>query len=309
MSLSEMTNDTLRRMGDVVLAARRASGGWGYRTEGTIGVEPTALAALALHAAAAESAIDVDSRTIAGAADKLAACQQPDGALGVTETMTTPHWATAWGAILWNIVGTHAESCGKAIGWLTAHQGNTDLYSTGGPFSHNSTIPGWPWVLGTQSWLEPTALAAIALCAFGERDHSRARQGRELIRDRAIRSGGWNYGNSQVFGADLRAQPVPTALAILALTIGGENDLPCLDRGCAYLERTLPGTRAPQSLGWGILGLAACDRRPAEADLWLTEAFEKIVSRPDPGFPTALLLLAAARGTLVAPAQREVTRQ
>lgn len=286
-----MTPETLQLMIELLLACRQAGGGWGYHREGVFAAEPTALAALALDAVESTDAGTLTS-VVESAAERLVALQQPDGSLGVTEKMPMPQWATAWGALLWNSRPSFHEAGKRAIHWLESHQGNTDLLSTGGPFSHNSTIPGWPWVLGTQSWLEPTALSVLALSGSSAADHPRARQGRELIRDRAIRTGGWNYGNSQVFGADLRAQPVPTGMALCALMSGSDRDLPCVDRACDFLERAIPRTRAPQSLAWGILGLTACGRRPVEADGWVGESLAKVAGRSDSAVSVALLLLA-----------------
>lgn len=292
-----MNSVPLEQMSDLLLAGRLAGGGWGYHRNGTIAVEPTALAALALDSVEGPQA-GAFADVVEGACAQLAALQQPDGALGVLEKMPAPQWVTAWGALLWSVRSPYRGQAERAVAWLESHQGNTDLLSIGGPFSHNSTIPGWPWVQGTQSWLEPTALAVLALAACGATDHSRARQGRDLIRDRAIRTGGWNYGNSQVFGADLRAQPVPTGMALCALITGDDHAMPAIERACVYLERVLPNTRAPQSLAWGVLGLAACGRRPDDAERWIHEAFAKAVRRPDPELSVALLLMAASSGGL-----------
>ena len=38
-----------------------------------------------------------------------------------------------------------------------------------------------------------------------------------MIIDRALPHGGWNYGNKVVFGHELRPQPGPTGMALLAL--------------------------------------------------------------------------------------------
>jgi len=288
-----MSSELIQQTIELLLASRQAGGVWGYHREGVFAAEPTALAALALDAVELPVAGTLTA-VVERAAEKLATLQQPDGSLGVTEKLSMPMWATAWGALLWNSRASFREAGERAVQWLATHQGNTDLHSTGGPFSHNSTIPGWPWVLGTQSWLEPTALAVLALSGSDAADHPRARQGRELIRDRAIRTGGWNYGNSQVFGADLRAQPVPTGMALCALMTGDDRDLPCAERGCDFLERTIPRTRAPQSLAWGILGLSACGRRPADSDRWASESLAKVAGRADSAASVAALLLAVA---------------
>src|SRR5262249_12865366 len=156
---------------------------------------------------------------------------------------------------------------------------------------HDTTIVGWPWVSGTHSWVEPTAAAILALRKEGHGAHPRVRDGLRLLRDRAIVTGGWNYGNSSAFGHDLRPQPGPTGLALLALA-GIERRNGLVERALGYLQASLPATRAPQSLCWGVLGLRAWGCCPATADDWLREAFEVTLCRPDPGTRAAHLLLA-----------------
>ena len=113
---------------------------------------------------------------------------------------------------------------------------------------HDTAIVGWPWVADTHSWLEPTAVAILALRREGKVDHPRVREGLRLIRDRAIPTGGWNYGNNVAFGRDLRPQPAPTGLALLALA-GIDDRSEVVERAVGYLQESLPSTRgSPVSL-------------------------------------------------------------
>jgi hypothetical protein len=150
----------------------------------------------------------------------------------------------------------------------------------------------------THSWLEPTALAVLALRRAGKGSAARTRDGQSLIRDRAIRTGGWNYGNSAIFGADLRPQPAPTGLALLALVGAEDVDSPLVKLGCDYLEAILPGTHAAQSLCFGTLALAAWQRRPGEADQWLIAARQSAARRSNAVSQLAYLLLAAGSRAL-----------
>ena len=122
----------------------------------------------------------------------------------------------------------------KAVDWLLPSEGTTWNPDVGDqPYGHDPRLPAGPGSTGTHSWLEPTAMAVLALRRAGQAGHQRTRDGERLIRDRAIRSGGWNYGNSTVFGADLRPQPAPTGLALLALAGIDDFDSPLVARRCA----------------------------------------------------------------------------
>jgi hypothetical protein len=141
-------------------------------------------------------------------------------------------------------------------------------------------------------------MAVMALRRSGRFDCDQVRHGSRLILDRAIRGGGWNYGNTMVFGADLRPQPAPTGWALLALAGNVPSDAPQVARGCEYLESTLPGTRAPWSLGLGLMALAAWSRLPRQSQAWLETASLRAAQRPDPVLQLAWLLMASSRRSL-----------
>ncbi|MBX6315833.1 MAG: hypothetical protein IRY99_23410, partial [Isosphaeraceae bacterium] len=251
-----------------LLRLRGSMAAWGDQPGAPPRVEPTALAALGLLAEAPEPR---ESEAATRAADLLARLQRPDGALGVSATLTAPGWSTPYALLLWAALDRHAERRDRALRWLLGCTGTTFSGPTASVLGHDATIPGWPWVEGTHSWLEPTALAVLALRRLGLGDHPRTHAGLRLIRDRAIRQGGWNYGNNAVFGHPLRPQPAPTGLALLALA--GVARPPCsVLRAIRYLEGVLPAIRSALSLGWGLLGLRAWGHWPEGADAWLAEA-------------------------------------
>jgi hypothetical protein len=160
---------------------------------------------------------------------------------------------------------------------------------------HDTGLVGWPWVEGTHSWLEPTAMAVLALSLDGLSGHARVVEGVRLIVDRALPHGGWNYGNKSVFRTELRPHPGPTGLALLALAARGERPRPpCVDWALAYLERTLPEIDSPCSLGWGVLGMRAWGAASATRDGWLGRSWARHSGRPDAACGLGLLLLAAA---------------
>ena len=71
--------------------------------------------------------------------------------------------------------------------------------------------PGLVLDQGTFSWAEPTAWALFALKKCLARGmvisgaDARIRDGEAVLRDRVCATGGWNYGNSNVFGKNLPA--------------------------------------------------------------------------------------------------------
>jgi hypothetical protein len=162
---------------------------------------------------------------------------------------------------------------------------------------HDTSLVGWSWVAGTHSWIEPTALAVMALRRSNLGTHPRVSAAVHLIRDRAIAGGGWNYGNNRLFGTDLRPQPGPTGMALLALA-------PCADRGdfvehaIRYLQRALPDLRAPQSLCWGALGLRAWAACNGTVERWAEAAIERIERRRDVPVRVAYSVLAASKASL-----------
>lgn len=280
-----------------LLGLQGRDGGWGYRRDSAACAEPTALAGLALLADAGGPAPEALGR----AADWLAAAQRPDGSVGVSAARPAPGWMTPYALLLWKATGAHEGRCRTASHWLLARKGRTlsKGEDPGHVAGHDTTLVGWPWVADTHSWLEPTAMAVLALAASGLAEHPRVREGLRLIRDRQVESGGWNYGNKAVYGRPLRAQPAPTGMALLALALAGAGSAPETIGGATrYLTGVLPGVRASASLGWGLLGLRAWGVRPEHSADWLAEAFASLRGRPDAAPRLACLLLAAGETSL-----------
>jgi hypothetical protein len=293
-----MNDSWITRLHQELLELHGSGPGWGNRRGGSPYVEPTCLAALALATSHPVSTSEKSQAAVREAADWLARQQQRDGALGIAPDLPQPRWTTTLAVLVWSATSAHSGALNKAVDWLLARQGTTWTPEVAEPFGHDPRIAGWPWVEGTHSWLEPTAMAVIALRRAVRGEHQRTREGQRLIRDRVIRSGGWNYGNSTVFGADLRPHPAPTGLALLALADTDDADNPLISQSCAYLERILPTTRAPQSLCFGILALTARGRRPSEADDWLVAAHAGAARRSNSIAELAYLLLAAGPRSL-----------
>ncbi len=291
-----------------LLRLRDRSGVWGYREGGSSAVEATALASLGLHACWTSSPPEAERDAALQAVAWLESMQQPDGSLGVSPALPRPGWATPYALLLWQALGGHLSPRRRAANWLLTQHGeqlSADQSSKVKVLGHDPKLIGWSWIAGTHSWLEPTALAIVALSREGLTDHPRVAEGVSLLRDRALVHGGWNYGNTIVFGRELRPQPGPTGLALVALSQVPGGDRPrCVDRAVAYLQRALGDVRAPSSLGWGVLGLRAWNACPHEAGSWLAESWSIHESARDATVGLALLLLAAGRPVLGPKEQR-----
>jgi hypothetical protein len=277
---------------------KASSSGWSYRHRGTTCVEPTVLASLALLASGDAESRELDLGHGQAAGLWLRALQRPDGRVPVSATVDAPGWSTPLAIVLWQVVSGHKAQRDRAARWLTEFSGTTDdrgQNQQNGSTGKGRESTGWPWVEGTHSWIEPTAMAVLALCGAGFGEHERVGRGIQLIADLALPHGGWNCGNKIVFGRELRPQPVPTALSLLALAARRERSQAAV-RGVDYLRQMSTALRSPVSLGWSLLALRAYGAIPAEADALLLHAFRArpLRSDCDPVRSLALLLLASA---------------
>jgi hypothetical protein len=184
----------------------------------------------------------------------------------------------------------------KAIKWLVGVMPSPPSKTPeSGPkkiIGHDATLVGWPWVTGTHSWIEPTALAVVALKANGLNEHPRSREGVRLLHDRLLPDGGCNYGNTTVLGQTLRPHVQPTGLALLALFGHGDQD-GRIARSLEYLEREVNGDTAAASLAYAIWALARYGKAPPNAREWLAAAARRKATLESP-LRMALLLLADA---------------
>jgi hypothetical protein len=117
---------------------------------------------------------------------------------------------------------------------------------------------GWPWMSGSASWVIPTAFSVIAIKQFticNRRDASekRIRLGVEMLLDRVCAGGGWNSGNSIVYGVELLPHVEATAIALLALQ--DEERTPAIRMSLAWLKQRSTIIDSVESLAWSILSL------------------------------------------------------
>lgn len=254
----------------------------GYALDSAPASEPTAIAAIAL---ARHRQLDEATQ----AAEFLAKNQAADGSVGVRPGEPTPGWPTSLAVVAWRTCGEQFQSnIDRGIAWLLSVQGSQLEQSD--VFGHNMQLVGWAWADGTHSWLEPTALAVLALKAAGHANHARTREAVRLILDRQLPSGGCNYGNTVVLGQRLRPHVQPTGMALVALS--NENDSGGrVAKSIAWLRRSIGPETTAASLAWAILGLKAHAAAPPEAEVWLAQAAG--TQRVPSPHASALLALAA----------------
>jgi hypothetical protein len=252
--------------------------------------EPTALAAIALFAHGRDAAA---KRLV----DRLLEMQNRDGSVGVDRLEQTPGWATPWAVLAWRAAQAssmfqleYVAGIDVALQWILTNEGALVEQTT--DTAHDTTMRGWPWVIGTHSWLEPTAISVLALRHAKRGSHVRTREATSLLVNRLLDSGGCNYGNTVVFGQELRPHLQPTGLCLLALA-GEEDTTGRIGKAVEYLQRALSASTPTASLCYGLLGLAAQEALPSASDEWLQAAAGRTLARDASSYPLALLALAA----------------
>jgi hypothetical protein len=112
----------------------------------------------------------------------------------------------------------------------------------------------------------------------------------QMLLDRACPQGGWNAGNSEVFGVALDPHPDFTAMALLALQGRAEPSQPNIAKSLDYLSLRLKDSRSLYSLGWAALALGVW--RHPECEGMLARLRRQLVSI-DPASVTARALAIA----------------
>ncbi len=288
-----------------LLAGQRATGAWGASAQGPDAVEPTALAALALQASHAGG----DPAAAARATAWLLAHQRPDGSWPATTQVDAPSWAGGVALLALARLGADRAAVARGAAWLAAREANKFDLSTrllfrfqkwrGAPVPTelDATLSGWPWIDGTFGWVEPTAVALLALHAAGARDDhaaDRIAMGRRMLVDRAVPGGGWNYGNTKVLGQDVAPYPDTTAWALLALRGAPGADADAVVRGgLARLPALLAETRSSLARALSALALRAHGANDADVRAALAA---RVADAPPADVRTQALALLALAG-------------
>jgi hypothetical protein len=232
------------------------------------------------------------------ARDYLAAEQREDGRVCVCSFCEEAAWPTPLAILAWTGSSEHLEARERAVRFLLTHTGRHFPKVPNSPVVNDTSIRGWPWTLDAHSWVEPTALAIMALDVAGKGAHERVREATRTLTDRQIDSGGWNYGNTVVFGQTLHPLLDVTGMALQALA--GRVPLAEVEESIALLRQGAPTARTPWTLGWSLLGLGAWGEPPEDSGSWMEETVARQdITGPFPTMDLAVLLLSqwAPNGT------------
>jgi len=224
-------------------------GGFAYRPGGEPRPDATCWAILALQAHDGRRELAEKAR------EALGRMQRPDGRVCLSPRHEDVCWPTALAVLAWHGSSRHEGHRSKAVRFLLDFQGRRIVNHTVGVTASDCTPGGWPWAVGTHSWVEPTAYALVALRLSGYGTHARAQEAQQLLLHRQLSAGGWNYGNTVVFGKELHPMPETTGMALQAVA-----DVPPrsgVKKSLSYLRSQAPSLRTPFAVAWTILGLSA----------------------------------------------------
>jgi len=229
-------------------------GGFAAKVGGKYRPDATAWAILALTASGTKKDALKSSR------DRLVSSQLSDGRVCLLPEHPDAYWPTPLTVLAWQGSPAHLEQQSRAIEFLINSNGKHWPRKSDAIAAHDTNIQGWPWTANTFSWVEPTAISLIALQLAGYGEHERAREATRLLMDRQLNQGGWNYGNTIVFGQELRPMPENTGMALNALA--GRVAEESIKVSLKCLEIQASSLRTPLSLGWCLMGLGAWGKRP-----------------------------------------------
>jgi hypothetical protein len=217
----------------MLLAAQNADGGWGYQQGKESATETTAWALFAL--AGPEKSSDtpqnISSATFRGRV-WLRAAQLPNHSWPAFVDFPEGRWLTSLACIALLQSGESEDGVAAGARWLCGEwPGDTKpwrvmiqkIFAKKNVLRQNFALRGWSWTPGTSSWVEPTACALILLHELSKAkvNVAEAEKRRELaeamLYDRMCPGGGWNAGNSEVYGVAGEPLIGPTVWALLAL--------------------------------------------------------------------------------------------
>ena len=242
-------------------------GGFAFFNGGNYRTDATAWAIIGLRSAGE------NGNLIEPGLNRLAGDQMRNGRVVTSPDAPDAFWVTPLAVLAWHGSERHKENMNRAVEFLSSTSGKHWEKQKLAPVAHDTSIRGWSWTADVHSWIAPTSYSLLALRAVGKVRHPRAEEAARMLMDRQLVTGGWNYGNTSVYGRQLYPQPDQTGVALSALrpyVTKGE-----VIRSLEYLGREIGRIRTPLSLGWGLLGLGAWGGRPPGSMNWVRECVDR----------------------------------
>ncbi len=269
--------------------ALTAGGGFSNLMGGDFRPDDTAWAIIAFFA------MGTDGELLEAARHRLAGVQLEDGRVPISPDYPESMWPTPLAILAWQGSPSFQAAQEKAAAYLLATSGMHWKKDPEADTGHDTDLEGWSWRSDTFAWCEPTSMAMVALEVVGYGGHPRLVEAQRLLLNRQIPGGGWNYGNTTVFGQLLNPMPESTGMVLSALSHRVPRET--VQQSLAYLENSFASLKTPRSLGWALLGLSAWGVRPAGA----SAAIEVSLDRQERfgGYDTSslALMLVASRAT------------
>ena len=262
-----MLNEILDSMIAEIKRRMLPEGGLSEHTGGDYRPDATAWAVLAFKAYRKDAEIVQNLQT------RLAAEQLYDGRVCISIKHPDAFWPTSLEILAWHGSANHINNQTRAVNFLLNTSGRHWERRPDSPVANDTSLKGWPWIENTFSWVEPTALALIALRACGYEKHPRAIEAVTLLLDRQLSKGGWNYGNTKVYGKELHPMPGTTGIALQA--IAGLVSKERIEKSLIYLKTEVEKLYTPFALGWSLLGLSAWNERPDDAQALILSSLER----------------------------------
>ncbi|MBA3886598.1 MAG: hypothetical protein H0X67_12840 [Acidobacteria bacterium] len=229
-----------------LLGSRNPDGGWGYYPGKSSRLEPTCWALLALGERATDASV--------------LARWPVEGGLLLERPAGAPNFAFhGLGLLALHALRIeHAAGTPALVRGIQAVKGRalrpSDINR------QDNSLAAWSWIPETFSWVEPTAWCLLALKKWRgapgvKIDDRRVDTAERLLIDRACLVGGWNYGNSNMLGQELKPYVATTALGVLAMQ--DQQAVPEIARSIDYLQANASKELSGLSLSLSMLALQA----------------------------------------------------
>jgi len=268
----------------ILLTSQNSDGGWGAWAGKRSATEITALTLLALRAAHHDDAGELAVRK---GKEWLIKRQNADGGWPLNDTLKASSWSTAWAMIALSESGQFEERLAKAGNWALEQEGSKPgilanlilaLTFQKKAVQLNEDLIGWSWTPNSFSWIEPTSYFLLALkktkrLLASKIVEERIRQSELMIYDRMCDTGGWNYGNSSVYGERLWPYPDITAVALIALQDQAERKENQVS--LRALSEMTKSTDSGLALSWSAICVSLYGQEDAELRKRLVERFAK----------------------------------